>query len=120
LNIWICYHDNLSAALISPSQQLHAPVDGRREWRLQALGVRTIAGPVPPLLVLTYTKGRRTVPEHFLQGPAIQEIVVTHAGCMAGVKIIARPSEGIGRPKRVKKPTAWPKIVVGRVQVRKN
>jgi hypothetical protein len=39
---------------------------------------------------------------------------------MAGVKIIARPSEGIGRPKRVKKPTAWPKIVVGRVQVRKN
>jgi hypothetical protein len=39
-------------------------------------------------------------------------IVVTPVGCMAGVKIIARPSEGTGRPKRVKKPTVQPKIVV--------
>ena len=47
-------------------------------------------------------------------------IVVTPAACMAGVKIIAKPSEGIGRPKRAKKPTVWPKIVVGRVQAKKN
>ncbi|MBW2635040.1 MAG: hypothetical protein JRE14_13125 [Deltaproteobacteria bacterium] len=46
---------------------------------------------------------------------AARSIVVIPAGCMAGVKIIVRPSEGIGRPKRVKKPTAWPKIVVGMV-----
>jgi hypothetical protein len=46
---------------------------------------------------------------------AARPIVVTPVGCMASVKIIARPSEGIGRPKRVKKPTAWPKTVVDRV-----
>jgi len=39
-------------------------------------------------------------------------IVAPHAGCMAGVKIIVRPSEGIGRLTRVKKPTARPKTVV--------
>jgi hypothetical protein len=39
-------------------------------------------------------------------------IVAPPAGCMAGVKIIARPSEGIGGPKRVKKPIARQKTVV--------
>ncbi len=39
-------------------------------------------------------------------------IVAPPAVCMAGVKIIVRPSEGIGRPKRVKKPTARPKTAV--------
>ena len=42
---------------------------------------------------------------------AARLIVALPAGCMAGVKIIARPSEGIGRPKRVKEPTAWLKTV---------
>ena len=42
-------------------------------------------------------------------------IVVRRAGSMAGVKIIGKPSEGIGRPIRVKKPTARPKTVVGTV-----
>jgi len=51
---------------------------------------------------------------------AARPIVVIPAGCMADAKIIARPSEGIGRPKRAKRPTAWPKIVVGRVQAKKS
>ena len=42
-------------------------------------------------------------------------IVVPPAVCMAGVKIIARPSEGIGRPKRAKKPTARQKTAVATV-----
>jgi hypothetical protein len=41
--------------------------------------------------------------------------VVTRVGCTVGAKIIARPSADIGRPKRVKKPTARPKTVVGTV-----
>ena len=40
-------------------------------------------------------------------------IVVTPVGCMADVKIIVKPSENIGRPKKAKKITAKPKIVVG-------
>ena len=42
-------------------------------------------------------------------------IVVRRAGSMAGAKIIARPNADIGRPIRVKKPTARPKTVVGTV-----
>jgi hypothetical protein len=38
--------------------------------------------------------------------------VAPPAGCMAGEKIIARLSEGIGRPKKAKKPTVRPKIVI--------
>ena len=41
--------------------------------------------------------------------------VVTHAGCMAGAKTIARPNADIGRPKKAKRPTARPKTVVGTV-----
>jgi len=36
-------------------------------------------------------------------------------GCLADEKIIARPSEDIGRAKKEKKPTARPKIVVDTV-----
>ena len=39
--------------------------------------------------------------------------VAMHAGSPADEKNIARPSEGIGRPKREEKPTVRPKIVVG-------
>jgi hypothetical protein len=39
--------------------------------------------------------------------------VVIHAGSPADEKNIARPREGIGRPKREEKPTVRPKIVVG-------
>ena len=42
-------------------------------------------------------------------------IVAPPAGCMAGAKVIARPSEGIGRPKRVKKPTVKQKTVADTV-----
>jgi hypothetical protein len=42
-------------------------------------------------------------------------IVVKPVGCVAGVKLIARPSEDIGRPKRVKKLTARQKTVVDTV-----
>lgn len=42
-------------------------------------------------------------------------IVAPPAGCMAGAEIIARPSEGTGRPKRVKKPTVRPKTAVDTV-----
>jgi hypothetical protein len=72
LNIRICYHYNLSAALISPSQQFHAPVDGRREWRLSKLEVRTIGDLVQPLWELTYTAVKTIVRVHFLLDPAIQ------------------------------------------------
>lgn len=46
---------------------------------------------------------------------AARPIVAPPAVCMAGVKIIARPSEGIGRPKRAKKPTARQKTAVATV-----
>jgi len=39
-------------------------------------------------------------------------IVVTPVGCMADVKIIVKPSENIGRPKKAKKITARLKTVV--------
>ncbi len=41
--------------------------------------------------------------------------VVMSAVCMAGAKIIVRPSEDIGRPKKAKKPTARPKTVADTV-----
>ena len=43
---------------------------------------------------------------------AARPIVVTSVGCMADVKIIVKPSENIGRPKKAKKITARLKTVV--------
>jgi len=41
--------------------------------------------------------------------------VVKSAVCMAAVKVIVRPSEDTGRPKKAKKPTARLKTVVDTV-----
>ena len=46
---------------------------------------------------------------------AARPIVVTPVGCMADVKIIVRPSEDIGRPKKAKKTTVRPKTAVAKV-----
>jgi hypothetical protein len=45
--------------------------------------------------------------------------VPASVGSPADAKIIARPREDIGRPKKGKKPTAKPKIVVGKARLRK-
>ena len=39
--------------------------------------------------------------------------VPTSVGFRANEKIIAKPKENTGKPKKAKKPTAKPKIVVG-------
>jgi hypothetical protein len=46
---------------------------------------------------------------------AARPIVVTSVGCMADVKIIVKPSENIGRPKKAKRTTARLKTVVATV-----
>ncbi len=49
----------------------------------------------------------------------VRPTVAARVSCLADVKIIARLSEDIGRPKKEKKPTVRPKIVAGTAGVKK-